>query len=158
MLFWGAYAFIYLGWILKLEFWGNRIDVCLTLGFPVVLVLKNLPANAGDAGDGGSIPGLGRSLSFLIHGHGIYPWRRKWQPLQYSCLENPVDRGAWRATVHRVSKSWTWLKRLSMHESLAHHSSLMRTVLWSELRHLHCKHQILTMRPPGNFLIFSLLN
>ena len=33
---------------------------------------------------------------------GEDPWKRKWQPLQYSCLENPVDRGAWRATVHRV--------------------------------------------------------
>ena len=36
-------------------------------------------------------------------------------PLQYSCLENPMDRGAWWATVHRVAKSWTWLKGLSMH-------------------------------------------
>ena len=41
--------------------------------------------------------------------------RRKWQPLQYSCLENPVDRGAWRAAVHRLTQSQTRLKRLSMH-------------------------------------------
>ena len=54
---------------------------------------KNLPANAGDAV---SFPGLGRSLG---EGHG--------NPLQYSCLENPTDRGAWRATVHGVAKSWT---------------------------------------------------
>ena len=40
---------------------------------------------------------------------------RAWQPLQYSCLENPMDRGDWEATVHRVTKSKTWLKRLSMH-------------------------------------------
>ena len=40
---------------------------------------------------------------------GKIPWRRKWHPLQHSCLENPVNRGAWWATVHRVSKSWTWL-------------------------------------------------
>ena len=46
--------------------------------------------------DAGSIPGLGRSPG---GGHG--------NPLQYSCLENPMDRGAWRATVHRVAQSWT---------------------------------------------------
>ena len=40
---------------------------------------------------------------------------RKWQPLQCSCLENPRDRGAWWATIHRVAKSGTWLKQLSMH-------------------------------------------
>ena len=50
----------------------------------------------------------------LIPGSGRTPWRRAWQPLQYSCLENPMDRGAWRATVHRVTKSQTWLKQLSM--------------------------------------------
>ena len=51
----------------------------------------------------GSIPGLGRSPG---GGHG--------NPLQYSCLENPTDRGAWRATVRRVAKCWTQLKLLSM--------------------------------------------
>ena len=51
----------------------------------------------------GSVPGLGRSPG---GGHG--------NPLQYSCLENPVDRGAWRAMVHRVAKSWTRLKQLSI--------------------------------------------
>ena len=58
-------------------------------------MVKNLPANAGDIGDMGLIPGWGRSLE---EGYG--------NPLQYSCLENPMDRGAWQATVHRVSKSW----------------------------------------------------
>ena len=43
------------------------------------------------------------------------PWRRAWQPLWYSCLENPMGRRAWRASGHRVTKSWTWLKQLSMH-------------------------------------------
>ena len=62
----------------------------------VALVVKNLPANTGDARDVGSIPGLGRSPG---GGHG--------SPLQYSCLENPMDRGAWQATVHRIEKSWT---------------------------------------------------
>ena len=62
----------------------------------VVLVVKTLPANAGDIRDTGLILGSGRSLG---GGHG--------NPLQYSCLENPTDRGAWRATVHRVAKSQT---------------------------------------------------
>ena len=57
---------------------------------------------AGDAGDASSIPGLGRSLG---EGRG--------NPLQYSCLGNPKDRGAWQATVRRVAKSWTQLKQLS---------------------------------------------
>ena len=70
----------------------------------VVLVVKNLPANAGDIKDAGSIPRLGRS-----------PGGGNGNPLQYSCLENPMDRGAWRATVYRVTKSWTRLKRLSTH-------------------------------------------
>ena len=59
-------------------------------------VVKNLPANAGDIGDAGSIPGLGRSPGV---GNG--------DPLQYSCLENPMDRGAWQITIHRVAKSRT---------------------------------------------------
>ena len=59
-------------------------------------MVKNLPVNAGDSRDAGSIPGLGRSPEV---GNG--------NPLQYSCLGNPVDRRAWRATVHRVTKSRT---------------------------------------------------
>ena len=58
--------------------------------------LGNQPATAGDPRDMGSIPGSGRSSG---GGHG--------NPLQYSCLENPMDRGAWRAAVHRVAKSGT---------------------------------------------------
>ena len=69
----------------------------------MVLVVKNPPANAGDIRDTGSIPGSGRSPG---RGHG--------NPLHYSFMENPMDRGAWWATVHRVSKSWTKLKPLSM--------------------------------------------
>ena len=57
-------------------------------------MVKNLPAIAGDVRDLGSIPGLGRSPG---GGHG--------NPLQYSCLENPMDRGVWWATVYRVTKS-----------------------------------------------------
>ena len=56
-------------------------------------MVKNQPASAGDVGDTGSIPGSGRSPG---GGHGTL--------LQYSCLENPMDRGAWRATVHGVAE------------------------------------------------------
>jgi len=61
-------------------------------------VVKNLPSNAGDVRDMGSIPGLGRS-----------PGGGNGNPLQYSCLENPMDRGAWQATVHGIAKSQTQL-------------------------------------------------
>ena len=59
-------------------------------------MVKNVPANAGDIRDVGSIPGLGRSPG---EGHD--------NPLQYSCLANPMERGAWWATVHRVAQSQT---------------------------------------------------
>ena len=62
----------------------------------VALVIKNLLANAGDIRDVNSNPGTRKSLG---GGHD--------NPLQYSCLENPVDRRAWQAIVHRVAKSWT---------------------------------------------------
>ena len=62
-------------------------------------MVKNPPANAGDIRDGGLIHGSGRSPG---GGHG--------NPLQYWCLENPMDGGAWGATVHRVTKSRTRLK------------------------------------------------
>ena len=60
------------------------------------LVVKNMPANEGDRSDAGSIPGLGRSLG---RGNGNL--------LQYSCLENPMDRAPWQTTVHRVAKHET---------------------------------------------------
>ena len=72
-------------------------------GFPGASVVKDLPANAGEAGDLGSIPGWGRS-----------PGGGNGNPLQYSCLGNPMDRGARWATVHKVTQSWTRLKRLSV--------------------------------------------
>ena len=62
----------------------------------VALAVKNVPTNAGGLRGVGSVPGLGR---FLKEGHD--------NQLQYSCLENPMDRGAWWATVHRVAKSQT---------------------------------------------------
>ena len=69
-------------------------------GFSGGSVVKNPPAIQGAAGDAGLIPGSGR---FLGGGHG--------NPLQYSCLENPMDRGAWWATFHGVTKSQTRLSR-----------------------------------------------
>ena len=67
-------------------------------------MVKNLPANARDTRDAGWIPGSGRSLG---EGNG--------NPLQYSCLENPMDRGDWWATVHGAAKSPTVLKQLNTH-------------------------------------------
>ena len=66
--------------------------------------------------DMSSIPGLGRSLG---GGHG--------NPLQYSCLENPMDRGAWWATVHRVAKSQTQLKRLN---TQAYSNADLENLVW----------------------------
>ena len=68
----------------------------------MALVVKNPPANAGDVRDAGWIPGFGRS-----------PGEGNGNPLQYSCLENPVDRRAWWATVHGVAKSQTRLSDLA---------------------------------------------
>ena len=75
-----------------------RQESTLKNGLPMwpSLVVKNSPANAGDTGDAGSIPGLGRTP---IVGNG--------NSLQYFCLENSTDTGSWGVTVHGVTKSWT---------------------------------------------------
>ena len=73
------------------------------LASQVALVVKNLPANGGDIRDSGLIPGSGRSPG---GGHS--------NPLQDSCLENPMDRGAWQATVHRVTKSQIGLREKTL--------------------------------------------
>ena len=78
--------------------------MCKGWASQVALVIKNLPANKGDRKDAGLIPG---SRRFPGGGHG--------NPLQYSCLEHSMDRVAWWATVHRVSKSQSRLKQLSTH-------------------------------------------
>ena len=70
----------------------------------VALELMNPPANAGDVRDEGSIPGSGRS-----------PGGGNGNPLQYSCMGNPMDRGTWQATVHGVIKNRTRLRQLSTH-------------------------------------------
>ena len=74
------------------------------LASQIALVVKNPLANAGDARDAGSIAGW-----------GISSGGRNGNPLQYSCQENPMDRGAWQATVHRIAKSQTRLKLVTMH-------------------------------------------
>ena len=66
----------------------------MTLGFPGGSAVKNPCARAGDTGDSGSVPGSGRS-----------PGEGNGNPFQYSCLENPMDRGVRQATVHGVAKS-----------------------------------------------------
>ena len=78
--------------------WNSPINMWTS---QVVLVIKNLPANAGDTRDVGLVPGSGRSLG---EGNG--------NPLQYSCLKNSMDRGPLLATVHGVAKSQT---QLNMH-------------------------------------------
>ena len=69
----------------------------------VALVVKNLPANSGDRGEVGSVSELGRSPG---EGHG--------NPLQYYCLENPMNRGAWWTIVHVIAESDT-AERLTLH-------------------------------------------
>ena len=94
------------GWSLPLLDGVQRF--CLWGGFPGDSVVKNTPANAGDSGDMGSIPGWGRS-----------PGGGCGYPLQYSCLENPMERGAWWAAVHGLSLSrheCLWGNSLSLEE------------------------------------------
>ena len=87
----------------------------------VALMVKNPPANAGDIRDAGSIPGSGRSTG---EGNG--------NALPYSCLENPMDGGAWWAAVHGVAKSWTRLSDFTftfhfhaLEKEMATHSSVL---------------------------------
>ena len=95
----------------------------------VVLVVKKPPTNEGDARDVGSVPGSGRSPG---GGHG--------NPLWYSCLENPMDKEAWQAIVHRVTQRWTQLKR--QHTSMDVYIQLIHFAVqqkWTQ----HCKATIL---------------
>ena len=85
-------TFFFLLLVQKSWFWSSTIPFCSSVG-------KESVCNAGDPG---SIPGLGR-----------FPGEGNGNPLQYSCLENPMDREAWQAKVHRIAKRWTWLKWLS---------------------------------------------
>ena len=85
----------------------------------MALVVKNPPASARDIRDVSSVLGSGRSPG---GGHG--------NPLQYSCLENPMNRGVWWALVHKVAQSWTLLKWLSTHGTHINKSSLRSSVIF----------------------------
>ena len=89
-------------WIVCTTVFNFRRVIGVMQASQAALVVKNPPTNVGDIGDSGSIPGLGRS-----------PGGGPGNPLQSSCLKNPMDRGAWWATVHRVTKSQMRLKQLS---------------------------------------------
>ena len=91
----------------KLSHWITSINIFKSskMGLPWWLRSKESTCSAGAAGDTGSVPGWGR---FPRGGNG--------SSLQYSCLENYMDREAWQATVHSVAKSWTQLKWLSTHQ------------------------------------------
>ena len=91
---------------------GDKLGLTYTYYWAsqVALGAKNLPANAGHRFD----PWVGK-----------IPWRRTWQPLWYSCQENPMDRGVWWVTVHMIAKSQTWLKRLSMRARI--HTTISKT-------------------------------
>ena len=93
-------------WLHRESWFHFWIEIPHVWAYQVVLVVKNLSANAGDIRDVGSISGSGRSPG---GGHG--------NPLQYSCLEHPMDRGGWQATVHGVTKSQTWSKQLSTQQA-----------------------------------------
>ena len=92
----------------KLQRYGGRErEPCFTRASQVTLVVRNLPASEGNKRDTGSISELRRSPG---GGHG--------HPLQYSWLDNPMDREAWQVIVHGVARSQTQLNRLSMHTLL----------------------------------------
>ena len=128
--FWFAF---YASWISSLFLCRKRIKEERILGMYYVLrgalVVKNLPANAANI-IRHEIPGLGRA-----------PGGEHGNPLQYSCLENPMVRGAWRATVHGVTKSWTRLKWLCTH-ALAHQKC------WNEIEALYLTtHLLFHLKP-----------
>ena len=106
----------------------------MLLHYLVAQLVKNLPASAGDPA---SITGWGRSLG---EGNG--------NPLQYSCLEDPMDRGAWQATDHGTTENWTWL-RLNHHYAILvlqrrsigyneYISHIIKGLGYHSLRHLYC--------------------
>ena len=82
---------------------------------------KNRPAHAGGVQDTGSIPGLGR-----IPGGG------NGNPLWQSCLENPMDRGAWRAMIYRAAKGQTRLKQLSTETGLSNNIVIFFSGQWEQ--------------------------
>ena len=108
--------------------WNSCLEeVTSWMGFPRRHMVKNLPANARDAGDRGSIPGLGR---LPAGGHG--------NPLQYSCLRKFMERGAWRATAHGVTESRTHWMTKGLHACISMHAhNLISIKMLCKLLTLH---------------------
>ena len=103
--------------LLKEQFWVRReSDQPLIAQIRELRLVKAVACNAGVSGDTGSIPGL-----------EISPEEDYGNPLQYSCLENPMDRGAWQATVHGVTKGQTWQTWLSTHALIRTQAEISRT-------------------------------
>ena len=125
---------------------ASRHQLHLPAGFPGGSVLTRSPAKAGDLG---SVPGLGRS-----------PGEGNGNPLQYSCLENPMDRGAWRATDHRVAQSKTQLRdsahtRTSLLPRPATEAELGTRTLTSFWQH-QCGDRVSLLKQKIYLFIFSL--
>ena len=104
------------------QLWANQPALRDRRALQVVLVVKNLPANAGGIRDTALIPGLGRS-----------PGGGCGNPLQYSCLENPTDRSLAGYIVHSIAKSQAWLKRLGTHRVRL--LSVVNYLLWTESKY-----------------------
>ena len=109
----------------------------LLKGFSGGSAVKNKPANSGDVC---SIPGLGRS-----------PGGRNGNPLQYSCLENSMDRGVWWATVHGVTKTWT---KLSAHTCMERHQKTMVIFRVKKFGEWHSKY-VLNIQLKFTFIILK---
>ena len=108
---------------MKKTFFVSKVMLIFSIttgGFPWWLRGKESSCNAGDTGDTDSIPGLGRSSG-----------GRDGNPLQYSCLGNPMDRGAWRAIVHGVAKSQTQLSDLANMHAATTNQSLTKQSSWT---------------------------
>ena len=128
MLSWWDFPFKVIGWPAS-----SNAFYSIPKGFPGGSVVKNPPANAGATEDSGLIPGLGR-----FPGEGIG------NPLQYSCLENPMNRGVWWATAHGISKESDTTEWLSMHTHIpkgAHYTHVhvhththTHTRLWGKIK------------------------
>ena len=99
-----------IGYPLQYSYLENSMD-CIVHGVTKNQTWSEDKASACNAGDLGSIPGLGRS-----------PREGNGNPLQYSCLENLMDRGAWRATVHGVAMSQTWLSDFSWLDLISYYN------------------------------------
>ena len=121
----GCYHLSVRPWVSRITLWAPKFlsqqwEVQATFLISFGSVIKNPPANMGDRGDVGLIPGLIRS-----------PAGGNDNPLQYSCLENSVDTGAWCTIIHGVSKSQTWW---STHTYTHTHTHTHKNLSWKSLR------------------------